>query len=358
MAGTTRPLRIAVAGVGSFTQRVVLPGLAACADAEVVALFGPTRDKTERIAAQYEVRAVYDDYVELLARTPLDAVFVATPNDAHHPMVMAALERGLAVACEKPLAPTVAQASEMHAAATQRGVPTAVNFSYRSSTTYRQVEQLLATGQLGSIYHFSVLFLQGIKADPSLPLAWRMQAERGGGTVLDIGTHMLDLLRWWFGDIAAVCAHAEIVVSERAGPQGGRARVTADDTASCLVRLQNGVTGLMQLSQVAHGRQTYRHIALYGSAGSVVAIDERQGTPEVYVAKPGGSFTLLPPPPALEVTFDEYPAFHLARIVRTLQGEHTDFPTFADGLWAQAAAEAVQVSSRERRWVELSRDVS
>ena len=89
-----------------------------------------------------------------------------------------------------------------------------------------------------------------------------------------------------------------------------------------------------------------------------MTIDERQGAPEVYVAKPGGSFTLLAPPPALEVTFDEYPAFHLARIVRTLQGELTDFPTFADGLWAQEAAEAVQVSSRERRWVELPQDMS
>ena len=357
MAGTTRPLRIAVAGVGSFTQRVILPGLAACADAEVVALFGPTRDKTECIAAQYGVGAVYDDYVELLAQTPLDAVFVATPNDTHHPLVMAALERGLAVACEKPLAPTVAHAREMHAAAAQRGVPTAVNFSYRSTTTYRQIVQLLASGELGSIYHFSILFLQGVRADPALPIAWRMQAERGGGTVLDIGTHMLDLLRWWFGDIAAVCAQAEIVVGERSLPQGGRARVTADDTASCLVRLQNGVTGVMQLSQVAHGRQTYRHIALYGSAGSVVAIDERQGISEVRIAEPGGSFTVLPPPPTLAVSFDEYPAFHLARIVRTLKGEHTDFPTFADGLRAQEAAEAVQVASRERRWVELAQDM-
>ena len=357
MAGTTRPLRIAVAGVGSFTQRVILPGLAACADAEVVALFGPTRDKTERIAAQYGVGAVYGDYVELLAQTPLDAVFVATPNDTHHPLVMAALERGLAVACEKPLAPTVAQAREMHAAATHRGVPTAVNFSYRSSTSYRQIVQLLTSGELGSIYHFSILFLQGVRADPALPIAWRMQAERGGGTVLDIGTHMLDLLRWWFGDIAAVCAQADIVVGERSLPEGGRARVTADDTASCLVRLQNGVTGVVQLSQVAHGRQTYRHVALYGSAGSVEAIDERRGAPQVTIAKPGGSFRLLPPPPALEVSFDKYPAFHLARIVRTLQGEPTDFPTFADGLRAQEAAEAVQVSSRERRWVELAQDM-
>ena len=61
-----------------------------------------------------------------------------------------------------------------------------------------------------------------------------------------------------------------------------------------------------------------------------------------------------PHAPALEVSFDEYPAFHLARIVRTLQGEPTDFPTFADGLRAQEVAEAVQVSSRERRWVELA----
>ncbi|MAG36174.1 MAG: hypothetical protein CL878_08015 [Dehalococcoidia bacterium] len=355
MAASSRPLRIGVAGVGSFTQRVILPGLAACADAELVALFGPSREKTDRIAAEYGVHAAFDDYAALLAHSPLDAVLVATPNDAHHPMAMAALKRNLAVACEKPLALTTVQAREMLDTARQRGAPTAVNFSYRSSTPYRQIAQLLAEGQLGSIYHFSVLFLQGIKADPDLPLAWRMQAGRGGGTVLDIGTHMLDLLRWWFGDIAAVCAHAKIVVGERTLATGGRAEVTADDTASCLLQMQNGLTGLMQLSQVAHGRETYRHIALYGSAGSVVAIDERNAAPKVRVAKPGGNFATVPPSPQLHVAYDDYPAFHLARIVRTLKGENTDFPTFVDGLRAQEAAEAIQESSEQRQWVELPR---
>ena len=98
--------------------------------------------------------------------------------------------------------------------------------------------------------------------------------------------------------------NSEIVVGERSLPQGGRARVTADDTASCLVRLQNGVTGVVQLSQVAHGRQTYRHVALYGSAGSVpwrlTSARVRSGGDDF--AEPGGSFRLLPPPTALDVS--------------------------------------------------------
>ena len=352
------PLRIAVAGVGSFTQRVILPGLIACEDAELVALFGPTPEKTKRLAERFGIQRVYGNYVELLDHDGLDAIFVATPNHAHHWMVMAALKRRLAVACEKPLALTPGEAREMCELAEVQGVPTAVNFSYRSSAGYRQIAEFIADGKLGSIYHFTMLFLQGFKADATLPLSWRMQLAHGGGAVMDIGTHMLDLLHWWFGDLEAVCAQADIVVPERVQVGGGRQLVTADDTASCLLRTRSGLTGVMQLSQVAHGRQTYRQIALYGSAGSLVANDERGADPELHMALPGGSFECLQPSTDFQLTYDAYPAFHVDRIVHALRGDATDFPTFRDGLRAQESAQAMQMSARDHHWVEVPPELS
>ena len=104
------PLRIAVAGVGSFTQRVLLPGLLACPNADVVAVFGPTRDKTEKIAAERGIARAYSDYEQMLDQAKPQAVVIATPNDVHAPMALAALERGLHVFCEKPLTHTVEEA--------------------------------------------------------------------------------------------------------------------------------------------------------------------------------------------------------------------------------------------------------
>ena len=84
--------------------------------------------------------------------------------------------------------------------------------------------------------------------------AYRMLRERGGGALLDIGIHMADLLRWWFGDVQAVCGGLYTAVRERPKPDGSRGTVTADDTASFLARLPSDVVGSVQVSQAAHGR--------------------------------------------------------------------------------------------------------
>src|SRR5581483_6703433 len=237
------PLRVVVAGVGSFAQRVLIPGLIACPDAELVAIFGPTPAKTQRVAREKGVPRAYSDYEQMLDEVRPEAVVVATPNDLHYPMALAAIRRGMAVLCEKPLALTVAQAREMAQAAREMGVPTAVNFTYRSTNPMRHVERLLRQGRLGTLYHFCITFWQNIRADPSAPLAYRMLRERGGGALMDIGVHMVDLLRWWFGELEAVCGTTHIAIGERPAADGERGTVTADDTASFLVRLPGGVAG-------------------------------------------------------------------------------------------------------------------
>jgi predicted dehydrogenase len=347
-------LRVAVAGVGSFSQRVLIPGLLACPDAELVAIFGPTAEKSRRIAAEKGVAAAYSDYEAMLDEARPQAVVVATPNDVHYAMGMAALRRRLAVFSEKPLAMTLPQAEELAAAAREAGVPTAVNFTYRSTNGTRHVERLLREGRIGEVYHFSLTFWQNIRADPQTPLGYRMLRERGGGALLDIGVHLLDLLAWWFGPLAAVSGASRTVIGERPAPGGGTGRVTADDTASFVVRLESGAAGTVQVSQVAHGRQNYRRFEVFGSEGAVVMEEDRTFGPEVRLARPGETtFTPQPIPPDLDVAFEEFPRFHLSRVVQALRGGATDWPTFEDGLRAQRALAAVEASERSGAWVPL-----
>jgi predicted dehydrogenase len=358
-SGETTPpsgarLRVAVAGVGSFSQRVIIPGLLACPDAELVAVFGPTAEKTRGIAAEKGVPGAYSDYEAMLDEARPQAVVVATPNDVHYAMGMAALRRRMAVFSEKPLGMTLAQAEELTAAAREAGVPTAVNFTYRSTNGTRHVERLLREGRIGDVYHFSLTFWQNIRADPQTPLGYRMLRERGGGALLDIGVHMLDLLAWWFGPLAAVSGASRTVIPSRPAPGGGTGTVTADDTASFVVRLENGATGTVQVSQVAHGRQNYRRFEVFGSEGAVVMEEDRTFGPEVRLARPGEiAFTPQPIPPDLDVAFDAFPGFHLSRVVRALRGAETDWPTFEDGLRAQRALAAIEESGRSGAWVSL-----
>ena len=346
------PLRIAVAGVGSFTQRVLIPGLIACPDADLVAVFGPTRDKTEKFAAERGIPRAFSSYEQMLDEVKPEAVVIATPNDVHCPMALAAIERGLHVFCEKPLGLTVDEAERMSGAARSAGVRTAVNFTYRSTNPMRHVHRLLERGHVGTPYHFVISFWQSIKTDPTTPLAYRMLRERGGGSLLDIGVHMCDLVRWYFGEIEAVSGGTHVAIPERPTPEGGRGTVTADDTATFVLKLANGVLGAVQVSQVASGRQNYRRIELFGSGGAIFMEEDRSHGPEVRVAGPAQvGFELRPLPDDLNVSFDDFPQFHMSRAVAALRGERDDWPTFEDGLKAQRAVNGVDESQRTGRWV-------
>ncbi|HEX2516331.1 MAG TPA: Gfo/Idh/MocA family oxidoreductase, partial [Chloroflexota bacterium] len=356
--------------------RVLIPGLLECPEAELVALYGPTAEKTQGIATQRGVPYAGSDYERMLEEVRPQAVVVATPNDVHYPMALAALRRGMAVCCEKPLALTVAQAEELVSVAHRAGVPTAVNFTYRSTNGTRHVERVLREGRVGEVFHFSIAFWQNIRADPAVPLGYRMLKERGGGALLDIGVHLMDTLAWWFGPLDAVCGLTRTVIPERDSPDGGRGAVSADDTASFVVRLAGGAAGTVQVSQVAHGRQNYRRFEIFGSEGSVVMEEDRTFGPQLSLARPAPLAALLPPrsatasppgpprpgqvtfqpqpmPPDVDVPFDDFPRFHLSRIVAALRGETTGWPTFEDGLRAQRAVAAVDESWRSRTWVSV-----
>ena len=349
------PLKMAVAGVGSFTQRVLIPGLIACPEAEVVAVFGPTPEKTRKLAAELGIPKAFSNYERMLDEAHPEAVVVATPNDVHAPMALAAIKRGMHVFCEKPLGLTVAEGEQMTAAARSAGVQTAVNFTYRSTNVMRHVRRLIDDGRLGTPYHFNIDFWQNVRADPAVPIGYRMLRERGGGALLDIGVHMMDLIRWLFGEIEAVTGVTHTAIGERTAEAGTRAAVTADDSASFVVRVKGGASGTVQVSQVATGRQNYRRVELFGSAGSITAKEDRAFGPEVRVATLGEtSFTVDSMPDDLNVPFEDFPRFHMSRIVKALSGESDEWPNFEDGLIAQRAVAAVEESQRTGRWMTLS----
>jgi predicted dehydrogenase len=111
---------------------------------------------------------------------------------------------------------------------------------------------------------------------------------------------------------------------------------------------------MVQVSQVAHGRQNFRRIEVFGSAGSAVMIEDRNIAPHVQYAQAGDvTFETQLIPDDLDVAFDDFPQFHVSRVVAALRGESDEWPSFDDGLKAQRIVAAVEESQRTGRWVDV-----
>ena len=119
-------IRLGLIGTSGYAK-LMLSTLATCGDAEVAAICGRTRSRADELAGEYQIAQVFTDYEQMIKNGRLDAVIVASPDDLHYPMTMAALKAGLHVLCEKPMASTVAQAQQMLETAEEAGgcaVPT------------------------------------------------------------------------------------------------------------------------------------------------------------------------------------------------------------------------------------------
>jgi predicted dehydrogenase len=337
--------RVGVVGLNSRVERVVLPGLAASSRAVVAALCSRDLAKAERFAAAYPGCRAFGDYGQMLAQAELDAVFVLTPPARHAEMSIAAVEAGLATCCEKPLAGSVAEARAMVAAAERRGVRTAVNFTYRSTTAHRLVARELAREGVGTLHELALAYRQGRALTES-----RHRKE----TLHDLGSHAVDTLTWW----------ADLVEAGRPTAVAAMAGAPADPSAEqpgeplqwhLLIRLAGGATATLSLSRVAAGFANAMDALATGAAGALRLSFEtdRHGVARAAPGQP--TWTTVPIPAELELDYASFPAFHFDRIVAALRGEET-FPDFRQGLRVQAVLDAAADAGASGEVVPLGLD--
>jgi predicted dehydrogenase len=259
-------VRIGVVGTSWWTDWMFGPSLRSHPQAEWVAICGRTRSRTEEMAAKFSVPQVYTDYREMLAQAGLQAVVIATPDDEHYAMTMAAVGAGLHVLCEKPLALHAAQALEMAQAADAARVQHMVLFTWRWMPHFQYFHDLVAQGAIGRLYHGEFNFMFGYARQPDY--AWRWDQDRANGVLGDLGSHLIDMARWLVGDITQVQAQLDVCVPHP-GADGGQLN-PANDAALLLVKFANGGQGVIQASGVAHtADRAWQQVRLYGEAGSL-----------------------------------------------------------------------------------------
>jgi predicted dehydrogenase len=276
-AGERRILRAGVVGVGWAGQQHVA-AYDAVPGAEVVAIAGLEEPVRAALAARYGVEHHVARWEELLEVDGLDAVSVAVPTFLHAPITIAALQRGLHVLCEKPIARTVAEAEAMVRAAREAGRVLDVAFNHRHRGDIRKLNEVIAAGRLGRPYYVKAWWLRG-RGIPTLG-SWFTRAElAGGGPLLDIGVHVLDYSLFLLGNprVATVSASTYDFLGTAgfgSDPNSGKTGATdagtfdVEDLATVFLRLQDGVTLLIEASWAAHRSDPDElGVTIYGTEG-------------------------------------------------------------------------------------------
>ena len=344
-------MKFAVAGTGSFATRVIIPGLRASGIASVAALFGRTPERVADTAREHQIPNRFDSYEKMLELEELDAVAVCTPDFMHEPMAGAALSSGRAVLSEKPLGMDSSETRRLAGRAAELGIGTAVNFTYRSMPAFALAREMILSGEIGELIPRNIDYSQSNRADRSLPLDWRMSAEHsGGGALADLGSHVIDLLLWYGGEVERVAGADSIVSGPRPAEGGASAAPTASDNAAFVCDIGGGRLFAFHLTKLAWGHANQINIKLVGSRGALRLFHERGREVTIAVARPGESeFGKVEIPPDRQVSFSDFPAHHMRQVVRGLLGDG-EFATFEDGHRAQCVIDAVARSGVERTW--------
>lgn len=361
-------LRVAMIGLGLWGMRAHLPAFSAHPGVEVVALVDPDAERLQAASEQFSIGATFQSAGELLSNGPdMDALVIATPDDTHHDLVMAAFEAGLDVFCEKPLAYNVEQAEAMVEAAESRQRVTKIGFLFRFSPVVERMKRLIEMGYIGQVQLFESLTVNAQFIDPERPIHWKMQREHAnGGVFVEYGSHTIDLANWLGGKIVSVVADGVTLVPKRPDPSGGVATIDVDDAASWIAVFEHGGqalfrTGWTSLPVGSNG------LRVFGSQGSLAwQLDPTGRRSEKLLGstidEPEPKVLLEFAPPYDPVTDSgTFPLGLLARynrrlvdsFVKNVRTRTSSGPNFSDGLASQRVLAAIRTSLDERRWVDL-----
>jgi predicted dehydrogenase len=257
----SRP-RLGFVGLG-WIGAMRLEAVASAGLAEVAALCEPAPQRLEETARAHPGAAPFSDPGEMLGRAGdlgLDGVVIATPNSLHAPQALAALDRGLAVFCQKPLALNAREAREMVEAARRADRLLGVDYSYRFTDGARELRRAMEAGELGRVFSVDTVFHNAYGPDKPWCFDPRLA---GGGALMDLGVHLIDLALWLLGDPGVEAVHG----GAWRGGEPLRAGAV-DDFANARIELEGGASVSAAVSWNAHaGRDCAIRLAAFGTVG-------------------------------------------------------------------------------------------
>ena len=378
-------IKVGVVGLG-FIGPAHIEALRRIPGIEVVAISHHTKEKAETKAGQLRIPKAYTDFYEMIEREALDAVHICTPNHLHYPMAKAALEKGIHVICEKPLAIKLVEAQELVDLAAKAALVNAVHFNIRYYPVVRQMKMMREKGDLGEVFSVLGSYLQDWLFYAT-DYNWRLEPEQSGDSraIADIGSHLIDLLEYVSGlKVTQVMADFNTVHKNRKKPlkpvetYSGKmlsaedyadVPIHTEDHATVLLRFDNGNKGSVTVSQVSAGRKNRLSLEISGAKSTMSWCSESPN--ELWIGHRDQPNEVMLRDPALfypeAAALVAYPGGHNEGFPDTskqlfkevyadiLNGKSDQplYPTFADGYRELLLCEKIVESHRKEAWVRV-----
>lgn len=338
-----KELRFAIFGTG-FWSRYQLAAWRELSGARCVALYNRTRAKAEALAAEFGVPAVYDRAETLIQEVKPDFIDIITDVDTHSEFVHLAAAYRTPVICQKPMAPSLAQAEEMVAACAAENVPFSVHENWRWQTPIRELKKVLDSGVIGPVFRARLDYCNSFPVFENQPFLKTVEQF----IIADMGSHILDVARFLFGEAARVYAQTHQVTPG----------ILGEDVATILLRLRNGVTvscNLSYASRLESERFPETFALIEGAEGSI------ELAPDYWlrITTAQGTETRRCPPPIYAWANPKYALVHSsivachANLLHALQTGSAPETSGEDNLKTLRLVQAAYESERQNQAVQV-----
>jgi myo-inositol 2-dehydrogenase/D-chiro-inositol 1-dehydrogenase len=328
-------------------------------------------DRVKAFAENWGYQSVESDWQALVARKDIDLIDIASPNDTHAEIAVAAARAGKMVMCEKPLGRNAAESAAIVEAAAKARVPNMVWYNYRRVPAVTLLKQWIDDGRLGRIFHYRAKFLQDWTISKELPQGgeglWRLDlAVAGSGVTGDLLAHCIDTALWLNGPISEVAAMTETFIKERKHNLTGRVEpVGIDDASAFLCRFQNGSLATFEATRYARGHKALYTLEINGEHASafwdlhdlhrIQFFDHRdegttRGWRSIHVTDGDHPYMKRWWVPGLQIGYEHTFIHQVADFLQAVDQGKTAAPTFEDGLETDRVTDAVLKAAQSRQW--------
>ena len=328
-------------------------------------------DRLRKFADNWGYQSVETDWRAVVERKDIDLVDIASPNDTHAEIAIAAARAGKMVLCEKPLGRTAAEAQAMVSAVESAKVANMVWYNYRRVPAVVLLKWLIDEGKLGRIFHYRAQFLQDWTISADLPQGgeglWRLDVDvAGSGVTGDLLAHCIDTALWLNGSIAEVTAMTETFIKERTHTVTGKVQpVGIDDASAFLCRFTNGSLALFEATRYARGHKALYTLEINGEHASarwdlhdlhrLQWFDHRdegrlRGWRSIHITDSDHPYMKHWWVPGLQIGYEHTFIHQFADFLTGLGEGKPAAPTFRDGLATDCVTDAVLKSAKSRQW--------
>ncbi len=328
-------------------------------------------ERVKAFAENWGYQSVESDWRKLIERKDIDLIDIASPNDTHAEIAIAAAKAGKMILCEKPLGRNAAEARAMTDAVEAAKVANMVWYNYRRVPAVTLLKHLIDEGRFGKIFHYRAKFLQDWTISEDLPQGgeglWRLDlAVAGSGVTGDLLAHTIDTALWLNGPIAEVSAMTETFIKERKHSLTGRVQpVGIDDASAFLCRFENGSLATFEATRYARGHKALYTLEINGEHASAMwdlhdlhriqFFDHRdegqlRGWRSVHITDGDHPYMKRWWVPGLQIGYEHTFIHQVADFLEALGEGKQASPTFGDGLATDYVTDAVLESAKSRRW--------